>query len=404
MNQHVLDTIDMRTLGSNLQKARKRSRLTQEDAAKVIDTARTTITAIEKGERRIRPEELEKLAYAYGRQVSDFVRTRPTIEPFEVQFRGPTDRTEEDTEKIEVYIDQLEQYCSDYLELEQQIGIPLARKYPQEYPIQGSKTEQAAEAVAIAERQRLGLGDAPIPLLRDILEQDVGLRIFYMPLQPSTFSAIYIYTEQLGGCIAVNRLHPEDRRRWSLAHDYGHFLVHRYKPTASFEDIYRRIPESERFADAFARYFLMPTSSLTKRFSDLRRLKEKTTLTDLGSLAHYYGVSITALMLRLEDMKLLATGTWDKLQERGLKVRELQRELGLSELPTRDEVFPLRYIYLAFEALSQDLIVEGRFAELLGIDRLEARRVAQELQEQTYDLGLEEQIRSEDTPTQPWEN
>src|SRR5262249_24187510 len=145
---------------------------------------------------------------------------------------------------------------------------PLERKYPAEYSWPGVKVEQAAEATAIAERQRLGLGDGPLPTLRDILEQDVGLRIFYMPLPPG-YSAMYFYTNQLGGCIAVNGDHPEDRRRWSLAHDYGHFLAHRYKPTTSVDDFYQRIPESERFADAFARYLLMPTSSLMKRFSEL---------------------------------------------------------------------------------------------------------------------------------------
>src|SRR5579884_3426156 len=403
MDQNVLDTIDPRVLGNDLQKARKRRGLTQEDAAKIIEAARTTITAIEKGERRIKTGELIKLAHAYGCEVSDFVRPHPMIEPFQVQFRGPAVRTEEDEDKIAPYIETLEQHCRDYLELEQLVGVPLIRKYPREYPIAGYRTEQAAEGVAIEERHRLGLGDVPLPILRDILEQDVGLRIFYLPLQPSTFSAMYIYTEQLGGCIAVNSLHPEERRRWSLAHDYGHFLVHRYKPIVSFEDAYRRVPESERFADAFARYFLMPTSSLTRRFDDLRRIKEKTTLADLGALAHYYGVSIAALTLRLEDMKLLPTGMWDRLRERGVKVRELQRQLGLGPIPARDEQFPMCYRYLACDAFEQGLIGEGQFARLLGVDRLEARRIAQELQ-RTNDLELEEQARSEDHPAQLWEN
>ena len=86
---------------------------------KVIDVARTTITAIEKGERRIKAEELIKLARAYGRQVSDFVRPAPKIDPFQVQFRGPYTRTSEDATAITTYIDELEQLCRNYLELEQ---------------------------------------------------------------------------------------------------------------------------------------------------------------------------------------------------------------------------------------------------------------------------------------------
>ncbi len=257
------------------------------------------------------------------------------------------------------------------------------RKYPLEYEIAGLRTAQAAESVAIEERNRLGLGDGPIPILRDILEQDVGLRIFYLPLHPSKFSAIYLYTEQLGGCIAINSLHPEERRRWSLAHDYAHFLVHRYKPTVLIEEGYQRLPESERFADDFALYFLMPTAGLTRRFNDIRRMKGKITPADLCTLAHYYGVSVAAITLRLEDLNLLPTGIWDKLREGGFKVREAQRQLSLGAIPARDEKLPIRYQYLAVDAFDQALISEGQFAKFLGVDRLEARRVAEILRQHT---------------------
>lgn len=383
MNTNILDTLDMRDLGKELQQARTKRGLTQEDAARIINVARTTITAIEKGERRIKAEELIKLAHAYGRQVSDFVRPRPKVEPFQVQFRGPYLRTLEDEAKIAPYIDMLEEFSRNYFELEQITGAPLVRKYPPEYEIIGLRTEQAAESVAIEERNRLGLGDGPIPILRDILEQDVGLRIFYLPLHPSKFSAIYLYDQQLGGCIAINSLHPEERRRWSLVHDYGHFLVHRYKPVVFVEDSYQRQPESERFADFFALHFLMPTSGLTRRFNDIVRTKKKITPADLCTLAHYYGVSVAAITLRLEDLRLLPTGIWDKLREGGFKVREAQQQLGLGAIPMRDEKLPTRYQYLAIDAFDQGLITEGQFARFLDVDRVDARRVAEVLRQHT---------------------
>jgi DNA-binding XRE family transcriptional regulator len=49
MATNILDNIDLRKLGELLQQARKKSGMTQADAAKVIDAARTTIVAIEKG-------------------------------------------------------------------------------------------------------------------------------------------------------------------------------------------------------------------------------------------------------------------------------------------------------------------------------------------------------------------
>src|SRR5258706_4362770 len=195
MTINILDNLDTRELGRELQRARKQSGLTQEDAAAVLNVARTTITAIEKGDRRIKVDELIKLAKAYGRQISDFVRSRPVIEPFQVQFRGPYIRSAVDNAKIAPYIQQLEDLARDYLELERILEAPLTHRYPPEYSITGLNLAQAAEDIATQERNRLGLGDGPIPILRDILEQEVGLRIFYINL-PSKFSARYLYDHQ----------------------------------------------------------------------------------------------------------------------------------------------------------------------------------------------------------------
>lgn len=388
MTINILDNIDPRKLGELLQQARKKCDMTQADAAEVIDAARTTIVAIEKGERRLKPNELIKLARAYGKAVSDFVRPSPVVEPFEVQFRAVYRRSEEEEAQINPIILRLEELCRNYLELEKIMDAPLPRNYPQEYDVTNMPIEAAAESIAIAERQRLGLGDGPIPVLRDVLEQSVGLRIFYLEM-PSKYSGIYSYDEQIGGCIAINANHPEERRRWSLAHEYSHFLAHRRKPVFDYENQYQRKPGSERLADSFPDYFLMPTSGLLKRFNDMYQTHNKFTPTNLFTLAHYYGVSIEALSNRLESIQLIPSGTLDRLRDRGLKVRKVQQELGLKEIPQRSDMVPTHYQHLAIEALDQGLITEGRFADFLNVDRLEARRIAEALRE--FSSGIMEE-------------
>jgi Zn-dependent peptidase ImmA (M78 family) len=259
---------------------------------------------------------------------------------------------------------------------------PLARKYPPVYEVAGLPLEQAAESVALEERNRLGLGDGPIPTLRYLLEQDVGVRIFSLPLPPR-FAEIYVYDEALGACMSINSQHPEERRRWSAAHGYLHFLAHRYKAEVSVDHGYRRQPESERLADAFARYFLMPTGGVTRRFNDILRTQGKATPAGLCTLAHYYGVSVEALTRHLEDLKLLPTGIWDKLRDSGFKVREAQRQLGLEAIPAPDEKLPKRYQYLTLTAFEQGLITEGQLARFLRVPRLEARRAIEVFREST---------------------
>lgn len=386
MTNNILDKINPNNIGNLLQQARQQRGMTQADAAKIIDVARTTLIAIEKGERRLKSSELVKLARAYGKNVSDFLSPTPVVESFEVQFRSAFRRNEAEEAEITPFILNFQKFCQNYLELEELMKSPLPRNYPPEYNINDSlPIDITAESIANAERQRLGLGDKPIPLLREILEQEVGIRIFYLKM-PSKYSEMYSYNEKMGGCIAINSQHPKDRQLWSLAHGYLHFLAHRYKSIIDYEDQYQRVPKSEQLAEAFPKYFLMSTSSLLKRYNDIYRTHGKFTPTHLMTLAHYYGVSVQALSLRLEEMQLLPSGTYDRLKERGLKIRQAQQELGLENQPDSYNITPIHYQHLAIEAYDQAFITEGAFARFLGVDRLEARRIAEILRQDSDEI------------------
>ena len=381
METNTLKHIDMRQLGQALKVAREKRNLKQEEAAQLINVGRTTMVAIEKGERRVKANELVTLAQAYGRQVSDFMRSRPEIAPFRVQYRGPARAKAEDKEQIKYYEDLFENLCRDYVELEQMAGAPLPRVYPPEYDVKGLPVVQAAEEIAARERNRLGLGSGPIGDLRTILEEKVGIRIFYIEMRPSTFSEMYYFDDQVGACMAVNRLHPPERRLWSKGHGYLHFLAHRYQPVVHVENVYQRVPESEQLADFFALYFLMPTTEVREQYNKIIRTKGYPTPADLCILADYFGVSVAAMTRRLEDMRILPTGTWEKLKTRGFKVREAQQSLRMRSVISIPHMLPLRYRYLAVEALERGIISEGQFARFLRLDRLEARAVAESLRE-----------------------
>jgi Zn-dependent peptidase ImmA (M78 family)/transcriptional regulator with XRE-family HTH domain len=379
MDLDVLKSMDPRDLGRRLQEARKARGLTQHETADHLGVARTTITAIEKGDRRVQPAELVRLAALYGRSIGEFLRQGELVEAFAVQFRAVLARDARVEFETAPYMGEFQRLCEDYLELERLSGAPLPRRYPPPYRVEGIVPEVAAEDVTSAERNRLGLGDGPILNLRDLIENDVGLRIFYMDL-PSQVAAMFAYTEQLGGCIAVNRKHPEERRRMSLAHDYGHFLTNRYRPEVAFLGRYERQPWHERFADAFARAFLMPAAGLSRRYHELHRSREgRVTPADLCILAHFYFVSVEALTRRLEELQLLPMGTWDHLQQAGFRVREAQALLQLPQHPAADQLPPTRYLYLAAEAFERGDLSEGQLARLLRVDRLEARRLIAQL-------------------------
>ncbi len=375
MTSPALDNIDPAWLGKRLQLARKARGLTQEDVAKHLGVSRTTVTAMEGGDRRVRPEELTRLAALYGRSIGELVMRDEPGEPFSVQFRsslGPESYAEAG---LDSHVFEFQRLCEDYLQLEVLCGTALRTRYPPPYEIDVSRPEQAAEDIANSERQRLGLGDAPILDLRETLETDVGLRIFYMEL-PSRIAAMFAYTNELGGCIAVNRSHPLEHRRQSLARDYGDFLSDRFRPEIAILGRYQRVPAHRRFAETFGRAFLLPASGLARRFNELYRTRSgKITPADLCTLAHFFFVSVEVVTRRLEELDLLSSGTWDRLEQPASRVRETHAIMGLPGRESADEPLPIRYRYLAVEAFERGELSEGQLARFLRTDRVGARRM-----------------------------
>lgn len=380
MEKHILDQIDPKVLGARLQDARKARGMTQQAVADEMEMARTTLVAIEKGERRVTAQELIRLAALYGRPVSELVSRQIVTAGFVPQFRSEWRDDFGRDEALEKAGDDLQRLAEDYVELERICGQPMPKSYPPIYETTGSSPEQAGEEIAAAERNRLGIGDGPISNLRDRLEADVGLRIFYF-VMPPTVSGIFAYNDVLGGCVGINSKHPRDRRNWSLAHEYGHFLTTRYRAEITFLSERRRQSAGERLADSFAENFLMPAAGLNRRFTEMYRANPegRITLAQLCTLADLYQVSVQALIIRLEKLRRIPAGMWDRLEGEGFKPRRAQQLLGIDANPAEQYDLPRRYLNLAVMAYEKELLSEGQLARFLRSDRVSARVLVEEL-------------------------
>ncbi len=369
--------VSFETSGAMLRRAREARGLTQGEAAKSLGVARTTLSAIEAGKRQVRPDELLHLSKMYGRTLNELIGEREIISDFSSQFRASRLAKAAGDAEAALFeaVHQFQRLCEDYLFLETTTGVSLRRDYPPEYPIMCYRAEQSGQDAATAERNRLGLGDGPIPDLRQILEDEVGLRVFTIPL-PSEVAGIFAYNEALGGCIAVNELHPAERRQWSMSHEYGHFLTARYKADIAPVQPSSRPNTFKRCADAFAGAFLMPATGLQRRFNQAtREAGGLVTPVEIMRLAIAYQVSFQTMTIRLEKLRHLSNGTWKRLMGKGGKVREAQMSTGLPINEKAGLGLPVRYQLLACRAFEDGEITESHFARLLRLDRLDARAV-----------------------------
>ena len=365
-------------LPERLRSARRASGLTQEEVADRLGIARTTVVALEKGQRATRPDELVGLARLYGRSVDELLRDSPPVGDFVARFRTALSRAPE-PERVEGVVRDVEQLADDYRELEHITGRQVDGRSLQPYRVSELSPDAAGTDVANRERARLQLGEAPLAQLRETLETAAGLRIFF-PSMPADVAGFFVFLDGLGGIVAINSNHPWEKQRMSLSHEYFHFLTRPDRPELT---VIRtgRVPKDERSAEAFAREFLMPASGVRRLFTDrLRERPEGATAADVVDLANFYGVAFDAMTLRLEGLRLIPPGTLDSLLHEGLRVREAKRLLGLPEHPPDERLVPSRYVDLAAEAYLNGLITEGRFARFLRADRVTAREVARHLE------------------------
>ncbi len=378
---------DPRLLGQRLAAARKSRGVTQEQASTHLGRSRPTLIAIEKGERRARPDEIVKLAAFYGRSVHELVRPGVETVALEPHLRAVVDAGSASVEEINSAITELERFAEDYRELERVLDTKPVSAFPPEVslpkPKRGSLVD-FGEDVATRERDRLGLGSQPILNLRQVLEADVGLRVFYGGL-PSKIAGMFAYTAELGFCVFINCKHPLERRRATLAHEYGHALCDRYKPGIDYLEPQGRKPDSEKFAEAFGLSFLMPASGVRRKFHEITDSTGDFQVADLCRLSNYYWVSVQAMTLRLEELGLIDKGSWRDLSEQGFKPRKASEDLGLTPRHAKsDEPFPQRYKFLAVQAYRLGKISEGQLGKFLRCDPVEAREIVAACLEQSF--------------------
>lgn len=369
----MIGDIDPRELGRRLQDHRKARRETQVDIAGRLEISRPGIAAIEAGQRRFTPDFIVRLSEAYEIPVSQLVRVGPPPASLVAQFRLPGEAPA-DRDQLGAAAARLERLVERYVLLEEMLGAPLRSLPPPPYRFDPGRVEADAEAVAEAERRRLGLGDGPLAGLRDTLERDLGLRIFSLDL-PGRVAGLFGLSPVAGPCVAINAAHPATRQNWTLAHECAHFLTAKDRPEITRLGGYRRAPDTERFAERFAGAWLMPKSGIERRLRELAADRQNLNVADLLVLASEFGVSAQALILRLEDLRFLPAGEWDRISATRVDLMAAHRILSLPE-PVRDvKRFSRRYVLLALDAYEQELITEHELGEYLELDRLAVREL-----------------------------
>lgn len=134
-------------------------------------------------------------------------------------------------------------------------------------------------------------GNEPVKNIFSLLES-VGI-IFYEINDDEKFDGVSFISDKGFAIIVVNKNFSNDRKRFTIAHELGHILMHNENnfPISSFRD-------KEKEANQFASEFLMPEKSIKNILRNLR-------LNELGELKNYWLTSMSSLIRRAKDLKCI---------------------------------------------------------------------------------------------------
>jgi Zn-dependent peptidase ImmA (M78 family) len=164
-----------------------------------------------------------------------------------------------------------------------------------------------AEHAAIELLDRLGVQNSPVPVEQIAAELDVDVRL--EPLDGGLSGMLY-RAENGRVVLGVNSAHAPVRQRFTVAHELGHFLLHR--DTLHVDGLVHRdeisslaVDTKEIEANAFAAELLMPRSLVLEQVVELLPKSGVGDPARLAShLARRFDVSEQAMEFRLANLGL----------------------------------------------------------------------------------------------------
>jgi Zn-dependent peptidase ImmA (M78 family)/transcriptional regulator with XRE-family HTH domain len=287
--------------------AREYRNLTQEQLARSVTVSQATIAKIEGGlSRDVATHLIQRIAASLEFPVEFFYQTgeRLSFGSSSYYCRKRSDITAADRRRISGIVNLFRLSLKRLLNA---VDLEPSRKLPffdlENYS--GSPVH-----VARAVRAFWQLPEGPIKDLTMLIES-AGIVIITCNFGTKAMDATSLRLADMPPMILISRNIPNDRWRFTLAHELGHLVMH---------DVPREEMEDE--ADQFAEEFLMPEKELRAQFTSFAKIR----LQDLANLKPYWKVSIAALLMRAGTLGYVSVAQkknlWAQMSKLGYRRQE----------------------------------------------------------------------------------
>jgi|GEM_PF-124197 len=324
-----------------------------------------TLSSIEAGEREVKAWELAKLAEIYGRDIDYFLNLDLPQKEVRVLWRNP------ETSSQKTLVErQFISICKRYQNLLNLLNEPDASntglKFKiDKYRLLAQDAFKYVENLASKYISILKLGYRPACLLPKILEEEMGIKIIFLPLD-SNISGGSTIDNNFGMAVLVNADDAPWRRNFDLVHEFFRLITWEdFAPEEIYQDETRGKSRVEQLADVFAASLLLPEEEVRNEF-ETRTEDKSISFLNLVEIARDFDVSIEALLWRLVNLGLLKKeNIQDELEKGTIKdIDKKHRHTDWAE--TEKPYLSTKFKTLAIKAFHLGKISKGRLAKYVG--------------------------------------
>lgn len=148
------------------------------------------------------------------------------------------------------------------------------------------------EEIARITRRQLKLGDTPIRDIFLIMEAN-GIIIYQWDCDIKEFDGVSILTDKGHHLVVINKNMDNDRKRFTLAHELGHIIMHQCT-----DFIITESRNQEKEAHDFASEFLMPEKAIRSYLCNL-------TMKSLMANKQYWLTSMAAILNKAKKIQII---------------------------------------------------------------------------------------------------
>jgi Zn-dependent peptidase ImmA (M78 family)/DNA-binding XRE family transcriptional regulator len=288
-----------------LRLARQRRGFQQIEAAKLLGIEQPLLSRLENGLSEIREEVLLRAVQVYDLPRSFFHQTDAVYgAPVSVHpmWRKKADVSAREADAVVAELNVRVMHLRRLLE-----GVEIANT--SDLPRLDIEDYGSAAKVAAVLRAHWGVPRGPIKDLTGLVEK-AGILVVHSQMAGTSISGVSFSVPGMPRLIVLNSEQPADRMRFTLAHELGHAVMHRF-PGPSMEE------EANRFASAL----LVPPSDLKPYL-----VGRRPDLALLAALKPEWKVSMGSLLMAITEAAPLTTNQsqylWKQMSARGYRLRE----------------------------------------------------------------------------------